>query len=71
MAKVSINLIKYGTMFCTVLMVIITLRYILNLQSNYSYSYDLLLKNAAVTVFYVFAEVIIGGLIFDIFHRRK
>lgn len=71
MAKVSINLIKYGTIFCTVLMVIITLRYILNLQNNYSYSYDLLLKNAAVTVFYVFAEVIIGGLIFDIFHRRK
>ena len=71
MAKVSINLIKYGTMFCTVLMVIITLRYILNLQNNYSYSYDLLLKSAAVTVFYVFSEIIIGGLLFAIFHRRK
>lgn len=71
MSKVSLNLIKYGTMFCTVLMVIITLQYILNLQNNYSYSYDLLLKNATVTVFYVFAEVIIGGLVFDIFNRRK
>ena len=71
MAKVSINLIKYGTMFCTVLMVIITLLYIFNLHNNYSYSYDLLLKNAAVTVFYVFSEIIIGGLLFDIFHRRK
>lgn len=69
--KQSIYILKYGLIFCIVAMCLITITYVLNSNFNYSYKTDILCKSAVVTVFYVFAEVVIGALIFDILHRKK
>lgn len=71
LAKQSIYILKYGVIFCIVAMCLITIIYVFNNNFNYSYKTDILCKGATVTVFYVFAEVVIGALIFDILHRRK
>lgn len=70
--KPSVYLIKYGMIFCCIAMLVILCIFIRNnAPQMYSYTVDVLCKSAAVIIFYVFAEVIIGALAFDCYQRRR
>ena len=70
--KPSVYLIKYGMIFCSMAMLAVLCVFIRNNAPDmYSYTVDILCKSAAVIIFYIFAEVIIGALAFDCYVRRK
>jgi len=70
--KPSVYLIKYGMIFCSAAMLVILWVFARNnAPQMYSYTVDILCKSAAVIIFYIFAEVIIGALAFDCYVRRR
>ena len=64
-------LLKYGMIFCVLLIFAATAALIYNLTSGvFSQSLDALCKTAAVTAVYVFAEVISGAVFMDCYAKR-
>lgn len=70
-AKPCARLLKYGMIFCIVFLSATTAVFINNSgAAPYSMSTDLLCKTAAVTIFYVFAEITAGALIMDCYDKK-
>ena len=64
-------LLKYGMIFCVLLILTATAALVYNLTSGvFSQSLDALCKTAAVTAVYVFAEVISGAVFIGLLRKK-